>query len=363
VKAGSKAFHILAPRTRKFTEESEDGEETERVVMTGFAPCAVFRYEDTEGDALPAPADYTPDELPPLYGVAEAFGIDVQYHAASDRPGWLGRYQRRGASERIHLVTEDEATYLHELAHAAHARVLTGKGAKLQGGQDAKQEAVAELSATVLAGLYGTDYSGNCWQYVKSYAKNCDVLRLMVSVITDVCEVCALILDTDAGLPTPPPGTGIAIAPTAPYGEPSASAASAIPAMHTDAATVTMRAGDMPDLATADSYTLQTVDGSVSVVMRHGQARWSVPIPNASSSTREAVAVKMTGRQLSVLRDILAVYPVQRRVAFALDCETAGLLVTVGHGSVGIGARRVDALTALPLPGTLPTAVGHGATA
>jgi hypothetical protein len=148
VKAGTKAFHILAPRTRKFTEESEGGEETERVVMTGFAPCPVFRYEDTEGDALPTPADYTPEELPPLYGVAGAFGIDVAYHSAPASPGWLGRYQRRGASERIHLVTDDESTFLHELAHAAHARVLKAKGAKLQGGQDPKQEAVAELSAT-----------------------------------------------------------------------------------------------------------------------------------------------------------------------------------------------------------------------
>jgi hypothetical protein len=153
VKAGTKALHILAPRTRKFTEEDDDGNETEKVVITGFAPVAVFRLEDTEGDDLPVPADYTPHALPPLYGVAGALGIDVRYHSAPKSPTWLGRYSRRGSAEQIHLVTDDESTFLHELAHGAHRRVVVARGGKWQGGQDPKQEAVAELSATVLAGI------------------------------------------------------------------------------------------------------------------------------------------------------------------------------------------------------------------
>jgi antirestriction protein ArdC len=349
VKAGTKAFHILAPRTRKVTEEDDNGDESERFVLTGFTTVPVFRVEDTEGDDV-VTVDYTPEQLPPLYSVAEAFGIPVKYHPAPDRIGWLGKYQMRETSERIHLVTEDVATFLHELAHAAHGRVLKAKGAKLQGGQDAKQEAVAELSATVLGQVYGYDYTGNCWRYVKSYAKNGDALRLMISVLNDVCEVCQLILDTDAGVPTPPPGTGIGIAATAPYGEPSLPVAPSVATTPTVAATVTMRAGDLPTVATADSYTLQTVEGVVSLVMGHGVSRWEDPMP-----------VRMTGKQFRVLMDLLEASRPDARVCLALDTEECGLMVTIDRWSVRIGAERVGPLTVKPLPGTLLAAgVVHG---
>ena len=55
------------------------------------------------------------------------------------------------------------------LAHAAHAK-LEGK---LQGGQDAGQETVAEFTAAVLMHLYGLgDRTGNCWKYIQYYASD-----------------------------------------------------------------------------------------------------------------------------------------------------------------------------------------------
>lgn len=86
------------------------------------------------------------------------------------------------------LETHDEKTFWHELGHAAHHRIHP----HLKPGQDPKQEAVAELAATVIAGLYGSDFSGNCWHYLEGYSK--DPLSLCLSVLSDTEKVLALLL-------------------------------------------------------------------------------------------------------------------------------------------------------------------------
>ena len=58
VKKGAKAFHILAPKFVK--KDNGDGER--EALLTGFLIVPVFRYEDTEGEAL----DYKKVELPDL---------------------------------------------------------------------------------------------------------------------------------------------------------------------------------------------------------------------------------------------------------------------------------------------------------
>jgi len=83
--------------------------------------------------------------------------------------------------KEIGLESHDEPVFWHELAHAAHHKVKEGM---LKPGQDPKQEAVAELTATVIAGLYGSDWSGNCWQYMRSYSQN--PLTLCLSVLAEV---------------------------------------------------------------------------------------------------------------------------------------------------------------------------------
>ena len=196
VKKGCKAFHILAPRTRTFhdTETGPDGtdEEVKRTVVVGFTAVPVFRMEDTDGEDLEY-EDLDPPSPPPLMEVADAFDIKVTYAGSSG--DYLGFFSPRGADgQRIVLSTHDETTFWHELGHAAHHRVLidAGKGG-LKGGQVPDQEAVAELCATVLAGLYGRDHTGNAWRYIEHYG-NGDAMHLILRVLADVEKSVALIL-------------------------------------------------------------------------------------------------------------------------------------------------------------------------
>ena len=184
VKRGSKAIYISVPWYVK--KKEEDGEDEDARVLRGFMGAPVFRYEDTDGEPIERP-ETEPPELPPLYEVAERFGVSVKYQ------GHLGRAYGtfRPGESQITLESHDEAVFWHELAHAAHLRV---NGA-LKNGQDPKQEAVAELSATVIAGLYGSDWSGNCWRYIERYSG--DPLGVCLSVLSEVEKVLSEILGTE----------------------------------------------------------------------------------------------------------------------------------------------------------------------
>lgn len=185
VKKGAKAIYILVPWMVKKQEEKNDEEENGIRILKGFLGKAVFAYEDTDGESIERPL-IQPPTFPPLYEVAERFGLSVKYQ------GHQGRVFGYFAPSRSQIVleTHDEKTFWHELGHAAHLRIKGG----LKGGQDPKEEAVAELSATVIAGLYGSDWSGNCWQYIQSYTKN--PLGLCLSVLSDVEQVLNEILDS-----------------------------------------------------------------------------------------------------------------------------------------------------------------------
>jgi len=183
VKKGAKAIYILVPRLVK-EEDEETGEE--RVVLKGFLERPVFRVEDTEGEPLEY-QKFEPPEPPPLIDVAERYGISVKYEVFLG--GYYGDYSP--TSKEIRLRVKDAKVFFHELAHAAHDRIIGG----LKGGQHPRQEAVAELVATVLARLYGWDYSGNCWEYIKYYAKGKDPIQLCLSVLSDCEKVLKEILD------------------------------------------------------------------------------------------------------------------------------------------------------------------------
>jgi hypothetical protein len=198
VEEGAEAIRILVPRTVVVEEEVEqaDGtvetEEVERCV--GFHAAPVFRVEDTEGEPLPDP-EYTPPELPPLVEVAEAMGVEVSYDADRGR-GAYGSFDP--GMDEITLFTHDEQTFWHELAHAAHHRVSDG----LERGQDPEQEAVAELSAAVLARLYGAANEGYSFDYLQHYAAQDgaeDVYGLCLSVVGEVEDVLEYILDMAEG--------------------------------------------------------------------------------------------------------------------------------------------------------------------
>ena len=187
VKKGARAFHILGPKARKFTETDDNGVEADKVIITGFFTIPVFRAEDTDGDPLP----YEPATPPPLVDVAEKFGLAVSYQSfAAD---YYGYYQ--GQSKRIVLATHSAQVFFHELAHAAHHRIE----GELQGGQVPDQEIIAELTAATLAQMYCPEANlGFSYAYVKNYAEKSkkSIDRACLAVINTVGKVLDEILST-----------------------------------------------------------------------------------------------------------------------------------------------------------------------
>lgn len=186
VKKGAKAFSILAPRfIKKQTEEEE-----ERILLAGFLSVPVFRAEDTEGE----PLDYQEIELPelPLMEVAQRWGISVK--AIPGNYHFTGYFSQD--RKEIALATKEECIFFHELAHAAHQRIL----GELKKGQDWNQEIVAELSAATLCKIVGktSKYLGNHYQYIERYAKEASLTPWQgcMRVMSDVEKVLNLILES-----------------------------------------------------------------------------------------------------------------------------------------------------------------------
>ena len=168
VRKGSKAFAILGPSTvRRKEQDPATGQEIERTIVVRFHCIPVFRFEDTDGEPLARP-DYQPASFPPLYDVAERFGCPVRWVPFTHR--FRGYHRGRPGADEIVLCTTDERTFFHELGHAAHARVLAERGGALVGGQDPKQEIVAETVAATLCSLYGFEgYLAHSAEYIAGY--------------------------------------------------------------------------------------------------------------------------------------------------------------------------------------------------
>ena len=186
VKKGSKAFTILAPRFIK--KDTEDQEET-KTILIGFLAVPVFRVEDTEGE----PLDYQKIELPelPLMEVAQEWGISVK--AIPGNYCYFGYFSQD--RREIALATKEESVFFHELAHAAHQRIL----GKLKNGQDWMQEIVAELSAGVLCRVVGktSKHLGNSYRYIEVYARRANLTPWQgcMKVMSDTEKVLNLIMD------------------------------------------------------------------------------------------------------------------------------------------------------------------------
>lgn len=199
VNKGARPIFILGPKIRRYKVEDETtGEEVSRQVMQGFVGIPVYSIEDTEGDPVPPPPDYTPLALPPLFDVAKTLGVNVKWsHFTRDYYGYYSP-----GLEEIVLCTTDERTFFHELAHAAHQRVLEAKGRKLKGGQHASQEIVAETCAAVLCRLFNLDgYIYHGAQYIAGYAEKAgsDTRKSVAKVLSEVQETLALIMGTASG--------------------------------------------------------------------------------------------------------------------------------------------------------------------
>lgn len=189
---GRKAIHILAPLTHKVKKvNTNTGLEEERVVITGFRPIPVFRYEDTEGEELDYIPNYEPPTPPPFWNVADQLGIKVSYIPMMGN--YLGQYNMR--SNTIKLCSEDAVVFFHELAHAVHNRFVDLKKCPRD-----VAETVAEFSAVVLAhiqGIKGFEHQG--WEYIKRVTHHKDspeeALKFIMQCLSDVEKVVTIILE------------------------------------------------------------------------------------------------------------------------------------------------------------------------
>ena len=188
VKRGAKAVWILGPMTKKVEQSdlADDSEDTKAARIIGFRAIAVFRYEDTEGDAIDH-GETPPADPPPLMDVAEAMGQTVRYSGGNG--GAYGWYcPERG---EIMLKSDTWQVFFHELAHVAHDRLLRQEDKALKTGQDGFQETVAELTALVLAKRYQVECPAFATHYIRQYAGM--QLRDMAAVMKTVHSVLGMI--------------------------------------------------------------------------------------------------------------------------------------------------------------------------
>lgn len=198
VKKGSKAFHILGPNARKIKTADSDGQEEEKIIITGFHPISVFRIEDTDGEPVKV-TDYTPEELPPLWDAAKHLGIEVKY-APMYRPA-LGTFSTM--TNKINLYADDAIVYFHELAHAVEHNFVH----KLQTLTEDVSEATAEFAAMVLCQIIGiTGYEKQGFKYIEKYANIKEdndsekALKMIMNIMNDTEKIVNIILDAADGI-------------------------------------------------------------------------------------------------------------------------------------------------------------------
>lgn len=185
VRLGAKAIYILGPVIVKkpLDEETEDEEKVDALV--GFRAVPVFRFEDTDGEELPA---YAPRDPPPLLEVAERFGMRVNYVRLSAGVYGYSDYE----AKVIGLSTESWDVFFHELAHTIHRSFEPKTGH----GQEPEAETIAQLAAATLARLYEKPVDGFSWTYIASQAQSASpqqVGRLCMRVLDRTKKVLDLI--------------------------------------------------------------------------------------------------------------------------------------------------------------------------
>ena len=163
-------------------------ENEEEEVLAGFMARPVFRVESTEGK----PLDYQQIKLPELPLIDKAKEWDISVKAIPGNYRYYGYFSQE--RKEIGLASKEESVFFHELAHAAHQRVLTD----FKNTQYWKKEIVAELTAAVLCKMVGktSRYLGNNHQYITHYAKEASLtpVKACMDVMGDVEKVLNLIL-------------------------------------------------------------------------------------------------------------------------------------------------------------------------
>ena len=182
VRKGAHAIHILAPLTYKIKGKDElTGEDVEKIIVKGYRPIPVFRYEDTDGKEFPYDHAYDTATHPTFFDAAEKLGVEVTYKPLKSK--YLGRYSVH--TNKIELCAEDAVVYYHELAHAVHATLVD-----LTVYDQDRAEIIAEFSALVLANIAGiSGFEQQGFDYIASYAathKPDKVMQEIFSILKDV---------------------------------------------------------------------------------------------------------------------------------------------------------------------------------
>lgn len=183
---GEKSAYILRP----ILVPDDDSNDEDARKCVGVWPVAVFGYHQTEPKAgcEDWTVTYEPHDLPPLADLAARLGVTVRYTGGMIAVGALGMYVQD--DNEMTLGSTEPSVFWHELGHALHSRLGHRKKKK---GQDPFRETVAELTACVLAALYGdTDHTGNAWLYIRHYNPD-DPLQAVLSAIGEVQRIVAFI--------------------------------------------------------------------------------------------------------------------------------------------------------------------------
>lgn len=181
----SNQVFIMMPKVIKI----KDKEDEDKSITTGFFFKGLYDAENVYGGK---PIEYVknpPKSLPPLADVATKWGVNIQYKVRAD--AW-GSYDTK--KNEIQLSTDAAGTFFHELAHKAHEKI----DGKLKGGQDPQQEAIAQLSAAVLAQMYDKKIDLATYNYILHYAKEdpTKAMKLISKVLKKTGQVLDLILET-----------------------------------------------------------------------------------------------------------------------------------------------------------------------
>ena len=153
-------FYIFAP---KMTKVHDDAKNEDKMILTGFMTIPVFRYEDTEGEAIPE-APHFEFKIPANFeSIISELGLKIKTAPFHDAYGDYSPSQKV-----ICMCTPEIKTFLHELAHAVDDKIGM---INHRGGQQIDNEVVAEFSAATLANLLGYKIAlGNSKKYIESYS-------------------------------------------------------------------------------------------------------------------------------------------------------------------------------------------------
>lgn len=205
VKKGEKAAWVLQPRPFHVAREKGDGTTEERKGVF-FRALAVFTYEQTEGEELPAlpclGSIDTPDgfahTVEALRGVALALAgapvasIEIRARRAGDPSEAKGWYVR---SERAIVVVTDGRTVAEQFKTLAHETAH----AILHGTEDhhsrAHMEVEAESVAYVVCKALGLDTGAYSFGYVSGWAGKTEPEKLIQASGERIARAARLILD------------------------------------------------------------------------------------------------------------------------------------------------------------------------